>query len=1041
MRKKRLLKMMGAVAMSLGLATLLSFTGGSATIAYAAGEQPAASATDADGEVASPLMKQTMTDLKSSGALACDNDNITMTQSSAGKGLLISGKTSDVTNARFSITKKFNFGTSTISRFTIDGLATKKKNLNIDFYLDDQKTPFQSTTLLKQKKDNTWTFDGDVTADVTSLALTGEHTLSWRIRTTDTDKNMTFLLRSVEFVENDNLPVIYLNLDESQGTIAAMDNDQQHNTECYGDMSVETPAGYQNEYTGDTTKTLTNEKYNLDYIRGRGNSTWNVDKKPYKIKLDKSANLLGMGKNKHWVLLANRYDNSKLRNKITYWLSQRMGMEFTPKCVFVDVVMNGRYLGSYYLCEHIRVGETRVNIDDLEANDETEAATTEPTITGGYLMGMSPYDDVSAPHSFATTRGNSYELESPSFEDYTNDTQYNYIKNYMQKTEDAIYGKDFKDSSGVSYKDYMDVDAAAGYFWVQEISQNGDAYGSSSTYLYKKRDTDAAKGKLFWGPLWDFDFVAWGDTDYGPNVDNTGFTTTDRTWFERLLQDKSFVTTLINRWKTIEPLMKEAYKDGGQLDQYAKQLQISERYDLEKWGSFGFGMYNDGESDPATPLTFDQEVTRLKTWMKTRTEWIDANVNTLMPKECSVKYMNGSKLYASETVLADKAGITLPANPVKKGYVFTGWYYNVKDSDTKVENGALVSFDAILHAGWVKSTKVVNAERIYLQTYQVNATLHPDYYDEDYKVIPYTIMPKNTTVTDVTWASSDEGVATVDEQGKIKCLHSGTTKITVTTKNGKSATCIFNVYDVADDRPDVEDITLNKTSLQLNVGSTAKLTPSITPEKATTPLFNFEVIDPQIATVTDAGVVTGISEGSTYVVVRSENENVTKYCKVTVKKPVTKGAIYTANGVEYRVTKVASEKATGGVTVIGVSNRKCNAITVPNTIKLKSRTYSVSAIGKNALKNLKKLQVVTIGKNVKTIGASAFQGDKKLKRVYLYTKKLKEIDKNALKGIYSNCQINVWKQNAKAYKKLLTKKTGFRKTMKLMASEIRHKEI
>lgn len=179
MRKKRLLKMMATVAMSLGLATLLSFAGGSAMTAYAAGEQStdktAASDTavqpDADGEIASPFAKQNMTDLKSSGALTCDNENVTMTESSGGKGVLISGKTSDVTTAGFSITKKFNFGTSTISRFTVDGLATKKKNLTIDFYLDDQTTPFQSTTLLKQKKDDTWTFDGDVTADATSLAF------------------------------------------------------------------------------------------------------------------------------------------------------------------------------------------------------------------------------------------------------------------------------------------------------------------------------------------------------------------------------------------------------------------------------------------------------------------------------------------------------------------------------------------------------------------------------------------------------------------------------------------------------------------------------------------------------------------------------------------------------------------------------------------------------------------------------------------------------------------------------------------------------
>ena len=74
-----------------------------------------------------------------------------------------------------------------------------------------------------------------------------------------------------------------------------------------------------------------------------------------------------MGKNKHWVLLANYYDNSLLRNKITYWLGQQLNMAFTPKSEPVDVVMNGEYYGSYFLSQQVRVGSTRVDIDDLEA--------------------------------------------------------------------------------------------------------------------------------------------------------------------------------------------------------------------------------------------------------------------------------------------------------------------------------------------------------------------------------------------------------------------------------------------------------------------------------------------------------------------------------------------------------------------------------------------------------------------------------------------------------------------------------------------------
>ena len=349
-----------------------------------------------------------------------------------------------------------------------------------------------------------------------------------------------------------NLPVLDFEIDESEVPIAEMNGDSGHNTECYGKMSLEVPDGYISGYNSQKTKPGT---YSLEYIRGRGNSTWSADKKPYKIKLMESTDFFGMGKNKHWVLLANYYDVTLIRNKITYWLGEEMGMKYTPQCVFVDVIMNHKYIGSYYLCEQVRVGKSRVNIDDLEMDDISKNITTGAAITGGYLLGMSPYtSNDNMKQSFSTIRNNSYVIESPSFDDYFNQSQYNYISDYVQKTEDAIYGENFKDSNGKHYSEYMDIDAAIDYYWVQEISSNGDAYGSSSTYLYKERN-----GKLFWGPLWDFDYVAWGNVD----TRTTGFDKTNATWFEKLIQDKLFVEKLIARWPAFKEKLLYACKDGG----------------------------------------------------------------------------------------------------------------------------------------------------------------------------------------------------------------------------------------------------------------------------------------------------------------------------------------------------------------------------------------------------------------------------------------------------------------------------------------------
>ena len=159
-----------------------------------------------------------------------------------------------------------------------------------------------------------------------------------------------------------------------------------HSIECAGTVKLDVPEGY----TGDYSSTALNDtaELKLSYIIGRGHSTWGADKKPYKFKLDKGADLLGMGKNKHWVLLANFGDDSLLKNRITSYIGQELGLAYTPQMLPFDVVMNGDYLGKYYLSEQFRIGDSRVAIDELRQSDSEE-----PEITGGYLLALGRAND------------------------------------------------------------------------------------------------------------------------------------------------------------------------------------------------------------------------------------------------------------------------------------------------------------------------------------------------------------------------------------------------------------------------------------------------------------------------------------------------------------------------------------------------------------------------------------------------------------------------------------------------------------------------
>ena len=185
----------------------------------------------------------------------------------------------------------------------------------------------------------------------------------------------------IELIEHPSIPVIVFHIDESQGTIEDMNEDENHEKTCSGTMDIIVPEGFES-YVDMDWEPQTIKGIPLEYIRGRGNSTWEIQKKPYKIKLgkpnagDEPLNMFGMGTNRHWVLLANVMDPTIIRNRITFRLSEELGFAFTPQCVPVDVIMksdtnseNDAYLGNYYLTNQVRIDPDRLNINELKKKD------------------------------------------------------------------------------------------------------------------------------------------------------------------------------------------------------------------------------------------------------------------------------------------------------------------------------------------------------------------------------------------------------------------------------------------------------------------------------------------------------------------------------------------------------------------------------------------------------------------------------------------------------------------------------------------------
>lgn len=264
-------------------------------------------------------------------------------------------------------------------------------------------------------------------------------------------------------------------------------------------------------------------------IRGRGNSTWGLSKKPYQIKLCEEADFFGFGEAASWNLLANGYDETRLRNRIALELASELGMDYVPEGRMIDLYINNCYYGNYFLTEKIRVDEGSVDIRDMEElaeavyspqelekldrgrNEEgtrkwAETGIDNGNLSGGYLLERELASRFETEISgFVTSQGDCYTLQSPL---YASKEQVNYIADLMQAFQDAVSEKDgIHPATGKHYSEYIDVDSFIRKYLVEEISKNYDG-GVTSSFFYKPEDS--VSRKLFAGPVWDYD-VAFGN--------------------------------------------------------------------------------------------------------------------------------------------------------------------------------------------------------------------------------------------------------------------------------------------------------------------------------------------------------------------------------------------------------------------------------------------------------------------------------------------------------------------------------------------------
>jgi len=380
-----------------------------------------------------------------------------------------------------------------------------------------------------------------------------------------------------------------------------------------------------------------------------GNSTSLMPKKPYHVKLNTSADLLGgMGlqcgyvtssgkpvcdKSKSYILLANYDDKTLLRDWSASALANAIPvggqylneaadspspsgtsalMPWASHSLFVELYLNGQYEGNYQLIEEVKVDSHRVNVTEMTDTDISGTA-----LTGGYLMEIDQRQDED--YVWVTPHGVPVGLLDPDFTPEEAE-QTNYITNYVNTAEAALFSSNFTDPT-TGWPAYFDTASAVNFYIVNDLMGNEDGGRFySSVYLYKDHNNPL----LYMGPIWDFD-ISSGNVNYDAIVDPTiPWVQTQSSWYAQFFSDPSFKASARQQWN--------ALKNNGVLSSWlasisaeSATLEQTQRNNFERWPMQGIRVWPNPEANGS----YDGEVSYMLDWIRLRMGYMDSFLNNL----------------------------------------------------------------------------------------------------------------------------------------------------------------------------------------------------------------------------------------------------------------------------------------------------------------------------------------------------------------------------------------------------------------------------
>lgn len=418
---------------------------------------------------------------------------------------------------------------------------------------------------------------------------------------------LTALCLQAQNVTSSPLPIVLINVDGN----ATIPDDYK----VPGTMKI--------LYVDDSTTNYLSNQNNPAYIHyegrigieKRGSTSQNLNKRHYGFETrqaDDATNdnvqLLGMPEENDWILNPLNYDNSYLRDPLSYALARRTG-HYAPRTKYCEVFVGGNYRGIYFLTEKIKADKNRVNIEKIDSTQNTL-----PELSGGYIIkadkttGGNPVAWYTPAHNY--WEDVNYIHHFPKPEDVTT-AQSTYIHSYFDSLQAAMDSADHSIATG--YPSLIDIPSFIDYMIIAELSSNVDIY-QKSTFFYKDRQS-----KLCAGPVWDFNAAYGNDPFASPgrsgydvwqfdNGDNTG----SDFWYQ-LFNDSVYHRLLSRRWHELTaPGAPLEYSSVVLLiDSLNNEISSLVSRDKQRWG-YWFNQPN--------------AVNSVKSWLQNRYNWINSQL-------------------------------------------------------------------------------------------------------------------------------------------------------------------------------------------------------------------------------------------------------------------------------------------------------------------------------------------------------------------------------------------------------------------------------